>query len=288
MPGHIHSGMGEEATYAGVLATRKNGDYFKLGHRPVCSPCILGTPLDVFFGEALSKVTGNAGGRGGINHTGRLQDGILGGAGALGCDIGVAVGAALTIDVEGRDNIAYVFFGDGTTNRGPVYEAINLAVAWKAPVLFVCENNQFAISTPISYSCKVENVLADKAPGFGIPSVVVDGIDVLSVYEGAAQMAKYVRAGNGPAMIESKTYRWRGHFEGDQCAYRDAAVTEKWIEEKDCLKLLETNLLKNGVMSESEMEEVHHAFEQEMNAAIARAEAAPEMKPEEIFDGLYA
>lgn len=287
VPGHIHSGTGQEAAFAGVLATRKPGDYFKLPHRVVASAYLVGDPLDTFFGEILAKKTGNSGGRGGINHLGRLCDGVLGMSGTLGCDAAIPVGAAMTIEAEGRDNVAFFFVGDGAANRGPVYEAMVLAADWKLPVVFVCVNNEFAISTPAVYSSSVPNVLADKAAGYNMPSVVVDGTDVLQTYEGASKIVESVRAGNGPAVIECKCYRWRGHFEGDQCAYRDPAVTEKWIQEKDCVKNFEKALIEQGVLTAEQAKKMREDFDSKMEEAIAHAEAAPEMTADEIYDFLY-
>lgn len=288
VPGHVHSGMGQEAGYVGTLSTRRPGDYFKLTHRPTAMPRMLGTPLEMIFGELLAKKTGNSGGRGGSLHIGELRTGVLGMSGTLGCDAGVAVGAALTIDLEGRDNMVYMFMGDGTSSRGPVYEAMNLAAAWKLPVLFICENNQYAISTHVSTSIPVENALADRAAGYGMPARVADGTDVLAVYEAAREMSEYVRSGKGPAVLECKDYRWRGHFEGDQCAYRDAAVAKEWMENRDCVKNLEALLSREGILTAEEAAARRAAFDAEMEAAIARAEAAPSMTPGEIYDGLYA
>ena len=287
VPGHIHSGVGQEASYVGVLATRKPGDYFKIGHRVIAATCVLGNPLDTFFGEILAKKTGNAGGRGGVNHTGRLCDGILGMSGTLGCDAGISVGAAMTIEAEGRDNVSYFFVGDGASNRGPVYEAMTLATDWKLPVVFVCIDNGFAISTPSSYSSPRDTILAARADGFGMPSIVVDGTDPLAVYGGASKMVEYTRAGNGPSVIECKCYRWRGHFEGDQCAYRDASVTEKNMAERDCVKNFEQLLMEQGIKTADQIAQQRAEFEQAMNESIARSEAAPEMTPEEIYDYLY-
>lgn len=287
VPGHVHSGVGQEATYVGVLSTRKDGDYYKLAHRPIALPRMLGTSLDVFFGELLAKTTGNSGGRGGSLHIGELSKGMLGMSGTLGCDTGVAVGAALTIQMEERDNVSYMFMGEGTSGRGPVYEAMNLAAAWKLPVLFICENNQFAISTHCASTIPVANALADRAAGYGMPAKVVDGTDVLAVYEAAKELVDGIRAGNGPAILECQSYRWRGHFEGDQCAYRDAAVTEKWIAEKDCVRNLEAMLVVEGVLTGDEIFQKRNAFDAEMEKSIAHAEAAPAMKPEDIYDYLY-
>lgn len=289
VPGHVHSGVGQEASYVGTLATRREGDYFKLTHRPTALPHMLGTSLDLFFGELLAKSTGNSGGRGGSLHIGELRTGVLGMSGTLGCDTGVAVGAALTLDMEERKgNLVYMFMGDGTSSRGPVYEAMNLAAVWKLPVLFVCENNQFAISTHVSTSIPVENALAGRAAGYGMPARVADGTDVLAVYEAAKEMADYVRAGKGPAVLECKDYRWRGHFEGDQCAYRDAEVTKEWMEKRDCVKNLEAQLISEGVLTEAEAAGMRQGFDAEMEAAIARAEAAPSITAAEIYDNLYA
>lgn len=288
VPGHVHSGVGQEAAYVGTLTTRKPGDYFKLTHRPTALPRMLGTPLEMFFGELLAKKTGNSGGRGGSLHIGELRTGVLGMSGTLGCDTGVAVGAALAIDMEGRDNIVYMFMGDGTSSRGPVYEAMNLAAAWKLPVLFICENNQYAISTHVSASIPVKNALADRADGYGMPARVADGTDVLAVYEAAEEMSGYVRSGKGPAVLECQDYRWRGHFEGDQCAYRDGAVAKEWMEKKDCVRNLEAMLAQQGVLTAAEAAAQRSAFDAEMEAAIALAEAAPSMTPDEIYDGLYA
>ena len=177
--------------------------------------------------------------------------------------------------------------GDGTSSRGPVYEAMNLASAWKLPVLFICHNNQFAISTPSSYSIAVEHPGADRAAAFNMPSKAVDGTDVLAVYEAAKELVAGIRAGNGPAILECKDYRWRGHFEGDQCAYRDAAVTEDWIANHDCVKNFEAKLMEQGVITADEISQMRSDFDREMDEAILRAEAAPEMKPEEIYDNLY-
>ena len=289
VPGHVHSGVGQEASYVGTLATRREGDYFKLTHRPTALPHMLGTSLDLFFGELLAKSTGNSGGRGGSLHIGELRTGVLGMSGTLGGDTGVAVGAALTLDMEERKgNLVYMFMGDGTSSRGPVYEAMNLAAVWKLPVLFVCENNQFAISTHVSTSIPVENALAGRAAGYGMPARVADGTDVLAVYEAAKEMADYVRAGKGPAVLECKDYRWRGHFEGDQCAYRDAEVTKEWMEKRDCVKNLEAQLISEGVLTEAEAAGMRQGFDAEMEAAIARAEAAPSITAAEIYDNLYA
>lgn len=287
VPGHIHSGIGEEAVAAGVMATRKEGDYFKISHRPVGASVALGVPLNTMFAELMGKVTGNALGLGGVLHMTSLEHGMVGFSGTLGCDIAVADGAALSIQMAGTDNVAYVFYGDGTSSRGPVHEAMNLAAAWKLPVLFVCNNNQFAISTPVTTGVSVPNPGADRAPAYGMPTLTADGTDVLSVYEAAKQLVDGIRAGGGPAVLDCKTYRWRGHFEGDQCKYRDIAVTEEWYK-KDCVAHLEEYLQDQGVMTAEEIQKVRDEISAEMEAAVAFGEASPEPTPEDLFRNLYA
>ena len=288
VPGHIHSGVGQEATYAGILATRKQGDYFKILHRPVSSSHILGVTMDTFFGEILAKKTGNAGGRGGVNHVAQLEHGILGLSASQGCDTGVAVGAALTIQMEKRDNIAYCFFGDGCSNRGPVHEAMALAASWHLPVLFVCDNNQFAISTPVSFASPTENIFADRAAGYGMPCAIVDGTNVVEIYEAAEKLVNGIRQGGGPAMMEVKNYRWRGHFEGDQCPYRDGSVAKERMETNDCVAWMENYLSERGILGEKDFADMRETFSQERPAAIARAEAAPPMDAGEMFDLILA
>lgn len=286
VPGHIHSGIGEEAVCTGVMATRKEGDYFKISHRPVGAGLVLGAPLETMFAELMGKATGNAKGLGGVLHMTSFQHGMVGFSGTLGSDIAVADGAALTIQMAGTDNVSYVFYGDGTSNRGPVHEAMNLAAIWKLPVLFVCNNNQYAISTPSSFSTPVENPGADRAAAYGMPSKAVDGLDVLAVYEAAKELVDGIRAGNGPAVLDCRTYRVRGHFEGDQAKYRDAAVTEAW-RKKDCVAKMENDLIQQGVMTAEEIQQVRDEVLAKMEAAIAYADASPEPTPEDLFKNLY-
>ena len=287
VPGHIHSGIGEEGSCTGVMATSKDGDYFKISHRPVGAGLLAGTPLETMFAELMGRVSGNALGLGGVLHMTSLEKGMIGFSGTLGCDAPVAVGAGLTIQMNGTDNVSYVFYGDGTSNRGPVHEAMNLAAIWKLPVLFVCNNNQYAISTPSSFSSPVPNPGADRAAGYGMPCRVADGTDPLSVYEAASELVEYIRAGNGPAVLECKMCRMRGHFEGDQQKYRDLSVVEQW-KEQDCVAKMEQYLLENDVLTADEIQAIRNEITAKMDAAIAVAELSPEPTPEDLYRNLYA
>jgi len=287
VPGHIHSGIGEEGSCTGVMATRKEGDFFKISHRPVGAGLLLGTPLETMFAELMGRISGNALGMGGVLHMTSLEKGMIGFSGTLGCDAPVAVGAGLTIQMNGTDNVSYVFYGDGTSNRGPIHEAMNLAAIWKLPVLFVCNNNQYAISTPTSFSSPVPNPGADRAAGYGMPSRVADGTDPLSVYEAASELVEYIRAGNGPAVLECKMCRMRGHFEGDQQKYRDLSVVEQW-KEQDCVAKMEKYLMDHEVLTAEEIQAIRDEIGARMDAAIAVAELSPEPTPEDLFRNLYA
>jgi pyruvate dehydrogenase E1 component alpha subunit len=286
VPGHIHSGIGEEATFVGTLATKKDGDYYKITHRPAGAAWTIGVPLNTIFSEILGKKEGNSGGRGGILHVSSLEKGMVGFSGTLGCDAAVGVGAGLTIRKKGTDNIVYVYYGDGTSSRGPVHEAMNLAAVWKLPVLFICSNNQFAISTSVTEGVSAKNPGVDRAFGYGMPSKLVDGTDVLAVYEGVKELEDYVRKGNGPAILESKTYRLKGHFEGDQMHYRDAQVTEEW-KKKECVGKMEKYLLENNIVTENEIIAIREEINKELVKAVEFAEASPATPAEEIYNYLY-
>ena len=287
VPGHIHSGIGEEGSCTGVMATRKEGDYVKISHRPVGAGVLTGQSLETMFAELMGRVGGNALGLGGVLHMTSMKNGMLGFSGTLGCDAAVANGAALSIQMAGTDNVAYVFYGDGTSNRGPIHEAMNMAAIWKLPVLFVCNNNQYAISTPATFSSPVPNPGADRAAAYGMPSRIADGNDVLSVYEAAKELVDGIRAGNGPAVLECKMCRMRGHFEGDQQKYRDLSVVEEW-KEKDCIARMEKYLQDNGVLTAEEIQGIRDELNAKMDAAIALAEVSPEPTPEDLYRNLYA
>lgn len=286
VPGHIHSGVGEEATYVGTLATRKDGDYYKITHRPVGAATIIGVPLNTAFSEIMGKKDGNSGGRGGVNHVSLLSKGMLGFSGTLGCDMAVGAGAGLTIKKKGTDNIVYVYYGDGTSSRGPVHEAMNLAAVWKLPVLFICENNQFAISTHVTEGVSVENPGADRSAAYGMPSRIVDGTDVLSVYEGAKELTDYVRSGKGPALLEAKSFRVRGHFEGDQSRYRSQEITEEW-KKKDCVEKMEKYLLENMFITKEEIEAIQNEISGDLDKAIDFADKSLAPSTEEVYDYIF-
>ncbi len=287
IPGHIHSGVGEEAAFVGTLATKNDGDYYKGTHRVVSAVNLMGISLEQIFAEIYGKETGTSQGRGGVNHIGTLDNNILGTAGSLGCDMVVATGAALSAQYLGDGKITYAYYGDGTSSRGSLHEAFNLAAMWKLPILFICTNNEFAISAHVSTTVPVPNPGADRAAAYGMPGRVVNGNDVLAVYEAAKELAEHVRAGNGPAILETKCYRRRGHFEGDVAKYRDAEVARERMED-DCVANMEKYILEKGAMTSADFEQARVKLAAELDAAVSFAENSPGPDPQKIFAGLYA
>lgn len=286
VPGHIHSGIGQEAFLAGTLATMKEGDYFKGTHRLVSAPNLIGVPFKAIYAEILAKETGTQGGRTGGNYIADFSKGGIGFSGILGCDMGLACGAALALKLDGTDSIVYNFYGDGTSNRGTVHEAMNLAAEWKLPVLFVCCNNQFAISTDVKESTSVKYPGADRAPGYGMPAEIADGNDVLDVYKKTKKLSEYIREGNGPAVLEIDGYRWGGHFEGDQTKYRDPKRTEE-AKKHDCVKIFEQYLIENKVMNEEDFKAVKDKVDKELDDAVQYAIDSKEPSEDTIYDHLF-
>lgn len=287
VPGHIHSGVGEEASYTGVLATRMEGDQFKLTHRNVSAVHDVGLTYRHIFCEILGKLGGNSDGKGGINHLAQKSKGIIGLCGALGGDVAVSVGVSYALKMEKKDNIVYCFFGDGTTSRGPVHEAMNWASAWKLPILFIVNNNEWSIATHASEGCSIENPGAGRASAYNMRSAIVDGTDILEVYKVAKELSDYVREGNGPAILESKCYRWRGHFEGDQARYRDSKIAEEW-QKKDCVTKFEEYLKDEKLISNQEIEEIRKEISADIEDGIAFAETAPQPELNTIYENIYA
>ena len=267
--------------------TRNETDYYKGTHRVVSAVHAVGVTFNEIFAEILGKQTGTSHGRGGVNHIARLDKGVIGTAGSLGVDTEVAIGAGLSAKYLENARIVYCYNGDGTHSRGNVHEAMNMAAIWKLPVLFICDDNQFAISANHANTISVKNPAADRAAGYGMPAKVVQGDDPLAIYDAAKELTDYIRAGNGPAVLEIKCYRWRGHFEGDQCAYRDKALTEE-AHHHDCLVTLEKYVLENGILTAEDIELMRREIALELDQAVEFAESSPQPDPDHIFDGLYA
>lgn len=245
IPGFLHSYLGEEAIATGVCANLRKTDFITSTHRGHGHIIAKGGDTKYMMAELYGRTTGYCKGKGGSMHIADRDLGILGANGIVGAGQDIAVGAGLAIRYRGTDQVAACFFGDGSTNQGTFHEALNLASVWKLPVIFVCENNHFGISMSQSKHQAIQDI-ADRAASYGFPGIAVDGNDVMAVYEVAKEAVDRARKGQGPTLIECKTWRWRGHFEGDPGTYKDPKEQEAWMD-KEPVGRYRTFLEENGV-----------------------------------------
>lgn len=287
IPGTVHTSIGQEAQVVGACMALGDGDYMSGNHRSHGHPIGKGSPLGPLMAELVGKATGVCGGKGGSLHLADFAVGSLGESGIVGSSIPIATGAALSSKVLGNGRVSLAFFGDGAANQGALYEAMNIAGAWDLPVVFLCENNQYALSTPAH--TVTSGVIADRAAGFGIAGVrVEDGQDVLAVYEATAEAVDRARRGDGPTLVEVVTYRFHEHSEGLRLGtdYRDAAEKEAWLQ-RDPIALFRTYLVAAGIASEAEMDAMEQEVLDEVEAAVAFTDASPFPDPSVAFADLY-
>jgi pyruvate dehydrogenase E1 component alpha subunit len=278
IPGFIHTYIGEEAVAVGVCANLQKDDYVTSTHRGHGHCIAKGADVKRMMAELFGKETGYCRGHGGSMHIADHSTGILGATGIVGAGIPMAVGAGLSIKYRGSKQVAVSFFGDGAANHGTFHEALNLASLWKLPVIFVCENNLYAAAVPLSKSTLIKNI-ADRASAYCMPGVVVDGNDVLAVYEAACEAVRRAREGEGPTLIECKTYRWRGHFEGDSQPYRTKQEVEEWM--KKCpIESFKAKLIEMGVLTREEAEKIDAEVSKEVAKAVKFAEESSYPSPE--------
>ena len=220
MPGTIHQSAGEEASAVGIIYDLRREDVVFSTHRPAGHDIAKGVSIRSMMCEMFGKAEGCCGGKGGAMHTGDFSLGVPPANAIVGGNIPIAAGAALAFKMQKKDNIAVSFMGDGATNEGAFHEGINFAAVWKLPVVYVCENNLYSANTSIHLTTLLENPAADRGTAYGCPGVIVDGNDVLAVNEAMAEATARARAGEGPTIIELKTYRKYGHSRNDACGYR--------------------------------------------------------------------
>ncbi len=286
IPGFVHLYIGEEAVATGACATLSNDDFITSTHRGHGHLIAKGGDLKLMMAEIFGKRTGYCKGKGGSMHIAAVELGILGANGIVGGGGPIANGAALACQYKGNDNVVVCFFGDGASNQGTTQEALNLASAWRLPVVFVNENNGYGISCPTCKSMAVADI-ADRAAAYDIPGVVVDGNDVLAVNEAVAAAVARARNGEGPSLIECKTYRWRGHFEGDACVYRPDEEVEGWVR-KDPVKQFAERLTAEGILTSDAIAAIESEIKQELADAVAFAEQSPLPEPSEVLEDVYA
>lgn len=285
IPGFLHSYLGEEAIATGVCANLRKTDFITSTHRGHGHIIAKGGDTKYMMAELYGRTTGYCKGKGGSMHIADRDLGILGANGIVGAGQDIAVGAGLAIRYRGTDQVAACFFGDGSTNQGTFHEALNLASVWKLPVIFVCENNHFGISMSQSKHQAIQDI-ADRAASYGFPGIAVDGNDVMAMYEVAKEAVDRARKGQGPTLIECKTWRWRGHFEGDPGTYKDPKEQEAWMD-KEPVGRYRTFLEENGVMTSDETSAIDTMIDDEIDAAIAFASESPLPKPEDVVKDVY-
>jgi pyruvate dehydrogenase E1 component alpha subunit len=286
VPGTIHLYAGEEAVAVGVCSNLRKDDYITSTHRGHGHCIAKGAELKRIMAEILGKKTGYCKGKGGSMHIADFNVGMLGATAVVGAGLPIAVGAGLSIKLKGTDNVVACFFGDGASNQGTFHEAINMAAVWKLPVIFVCENNVYAMGTRHSTVMLLENI-ADRAIAYGIPGVAVDGNNVLAVYEGARKAVERARKGEGPTLIECKTYRHKGHSRIDPAKYRPKEEVEEWLR-KDPIKRLKERLLQTNVLLEAEIRQIEKGVSAEIEEAVKFALESPHPSPEEALEDVYA
>ena len=285
IPGFVHLYVGEEAIAAGVCANLTDADYITSTHRGHGHLLAKGGDIKLMMAELFGKKTGYCKGKGGSMHIADLDLGIMGANGIVGGGPPLAAGAALAVQYLGKDSVAVCFFGDGASNQGTTHEAMNLATCWKLPVVFVNENNMYGISSCTLNSMCVPNI-ADRAAAYDMPGVVVDGNDVIAVYEAAAEAVNRAREGRGPTLIECKTYRHRGHFEGDPCTYRNDEELQEW-KEKDPIPRLEQKLIEMGILTDSKIDEINGTLQKDLALAEQFAEESAFPDASELTEDVY-
>ena len=286
IPGFMHLYIGEEAIATGVCQNLTNKDYIASTHRGHGHTIAKGADLNGMMAELFGKKTGLCHGKGGSMHIADFSVGMLGANGCVGGGYTLAAGAALAEQMKGTKNVSAVFFGDGASNRGTFHEAANMAAVWKLPMLFVCENNEFAATTPYLDTTSVADI-SKRAAGYNMPGVIVDGNDVFAVYEAASELIKKAREGKGPAILECKTYRLDGHFVGDPEKYRSKEKVKESAENNDPIKRFEKRVLDERWLSEDELKSIRDDVEEQINKAFDFAMQSPYPEDSDLLTDLY-
>lgn len=289
LPGGVHTYIGEEAVGVGVCANLRTEDRITSTHRGHGHIIAKGGDVKKMMAELFGKRTGYCKGKGGSMHIADFSLGILGANGIVGGGLPIAAGSALASQLRGDDQVTVCFFGDGAANQGTFHEAVNLSAVWKLPVIYICENNLYAVTTPAAKSISIEDV-ADRGASYGIPGMAIDGQDIMAVYEATAEAVKRAREGDGPSLIECKTYRFMGHMGGKEVfegSYRTEEEVEEW-KKRDPITMFEADLLKMGVLTKEDADGIDKQINAEMDEAVAFAEQSPLPEPEEALEDLYA
>ena len=288
--GAAHPYIGEEAVAVGACAALKDTDYIAGNHRSHGHPLAKGGDVKRAMAELYGRVDGYCKGKGGSMHLADFSIGILGESGIVASSVPVATGAALAAKIKNQNFVSMVFFGDGASNQGACHESMNLASLWKLPVIFLCENNQYAVTTSYHDSVAVEHI-SDRASAYNMPGILVDGQDAVAMYEATEQAVKRARNNEGPTLIEALTYRFEEHSLGLGRVRRGEYRTEDEIGEwklRDPIIVHEEKLINHGILTREECDAVSKAKEAEVEEAIEFARNSPYPQPEELFEDMWA
>lgn len=283
--GFLHLYIGQEAVGMGIEAAIRPEDYLITGYREHGNAYLRGIPMREILAELMGKETGCSRGKGGSMHMFSAERRFLGGHGIVGGQIGLGTGVAFAIRYREEDLICATLFGDGAVRQGILHECFNMAMLWKLPVVYVCENNQYAMGTAVSRSSNVTEIYRI-ACAYDMPSERVDGMDVLAVYAAMQRAAAHARSGNGPYFLEMLTYRYRGHSMSDPAKYRTREEVEQY-KERDPLARLQSYLYEHQLATEADIEAIEESVAAEVVEAVAFAENSPFPAPEALYEDVY-
>ncbi|MHC1762633.1 MAG: thiamine pyrophosphate-dependent dehydrogenase E1 component subunit alpha [Negativicutes bacterium] len=286
MAGNIHTCAGQEAAEVGACQALRKTDFITSTHRGHGHCIAKGGQVDIMMAELFGKATGYCKGKGGSMHIVDVSLGILGANGIVGAGMPIATGSALASKIKGTDEVTLAFFGDAASNQGTFHEAINMASAWKLPCVFVCENNKYGVSVCIDRVCNVEDI-ATRAVAYNIPGIVVDGNDVFAVYEAVKEAVERARSGGGPSLIECKTYRHRGHYEGDPQIYKTPEEVKYW-KDRDPIVLLRVKMIDSGMTDAAEADAIEAEVKASIEAAVEFAKQSPYPSTDQVTLDVYA
>ena len=286
MPGTMHQYNGQEAVAVGICAHLNDDDYVTSTHRGHGHCVAKGADLNSIMGEMFAKSTGCCKGMGGSMHIADFNVGMLGANGIVGAGIPIATGAGWSAKYKKQKQVSVVFFGDGASNEGSFHESINLAAVWQLPVIYVVENNLYGFSTHYKRTMKIDDI-ADRATGYGIHGEVVDGMDVMAVYEAADRAVKRAREGGGPTLLECKTYRYRGHSRFEKPTYRTEEEEDEW-KKRDPIVSFSKYIQEEVGIKPDELKKIDQEAEKELDAAVMFAEESPDPQPMDYKDYIFA
>ena len=284
--GFHHPNIGQEAVDVGTCYNLRRDDTIMPTHRGKLKYLMKGVEMKIMWAGMFGRRNGSGRGVGPASHSGDNSIGLLAGTGLIGSGIPISTGAALAMKMKKKDSVALHFFGDGASNRGDFHESLNIAGVLKLPIVFVCDNNCYAMTVAAECAMAIKDI-AVRAAGYGFPGLVVDGNDVLAVYEATQEAIARARLGRGPTLIECKTYRWLGHSIGDPQDYRKQEEVEAW-KKRDPIQRLESFLRPKGSLDDLKVKDIYRSVTEEIENAVQFAESSPLPRPEDMLTCVYA